>query len=52
MILNSEIILALLIWLHMTILILILFHKLYISSGLNIIGKLLSKNIVEKYEKI
>ena len=52
MILNYEIIFALLILVHMTLLILILFHKLYVSAGLNIFGKLLSKNIVEKYEKI
>jgi len=48
-ILNSEIILCVLILVHMCFIILIGLHKLYISYGLNIISKLLSKNLAEKY---
>jgi len=51
MILNYEIILSVLILVHMGIIILIGFHKLYISLGLNIISKLFSQKIAEKYEK-
>jgi hypothetical protein len=48
MILNSEILLCVL--LHIGIIIFIGLHKLYISSGLNIISKLFSKKIADKYE--
>ena len=50
MILNSEIILSVLILLHICLIILIGLHKLYISSGLNIISKLFSKKLAAKYE--
>lgn len=49
--LNSEIILNVLMLLHICIILLIGLHKLYISSGLNIISKLFSKKIAAKYEK-
>jgi hypothetical protein len=51
MILNYEIILSVLILVHLCIIIFIGLHKLYISSGLNIISKLFSKKIAAKYEK-
>jgi hypothetical protein len=55
MILNSEILLCVLLLVHIFIIVFIGLHKLYISSGLNIstkiISKLFSKNIVEKYDK-
>jgi hypothetical protein len=49
MILSYEIILGILILVHIGIINLIILHKLYISSGLNIIGKLLSQKFVTKY---
>jgi hypothetical protein len=52
MILNYEILLGLLILAHMSILILIGLHKLYISSGLNIISKILSKKQHKKLHQI
>ena len=52
MILNSEILLGLLILAHMSILILIGLHKLHISSGLNIISKILSKKQHKKSTKL
>lgn len=51
MIINSEILLCVLILVHICIIGLIGLHKLYISSGLNIISKVFSKKIVDKYEK-
>jgi hypothetical protein len=49
--LNYEIIICLLILFHIVILILILFNKMYISGSLNLISKLVNKNILDKYEK-
>jgi hypothetical protein len=51
MILNYEIILCVLILVQICIIILIVLHKLYNSSGLNIISKIFSKKIAAKYEK-
>jgi len=51
MILNCEIILSVLVLVHIGVIILIGLHKLYISSGLNIISKLFSPKIAAKYEK-
>ena len=50
MILNYEILLCVLILIHICIIIFIGLHKLYISYGLNIISKLFSQKIAEKYE--
>lgn len=49
--LNYEIIICLLILFHIVILILILFNKLYVSGSINLISKLINKNILVKYEK-
>jgi hypothetical protein len=51
-ILNSEIILGLLFLVHIGIIILIGLHKLYVSSGLKFISKLLSPKNSTKYENI
>ena len=51
LILNYEIILSVCILFHIGLLFLIWLHKLYVSSGFNIISKLFSTKIVAKYEK-
>jgi hypothetical protein len=50
MLLNTEILLCVLMLLHIGIIIWIGLQKLYIKSGLNIISKLFSKQIADKYE--
>ena len=49
--LNYEIIICLLILFHIVILILILFNNLYVKGSLNLIGKLINKKMLDKYNK-
>jgi len=49
--LNYEIVICFLILFHMVILILILFNKLSVLTGMNIFSKLISPNIKVKFEK-